>query len=167
MIGEHILKIGILSDTHNNREAVERVVALCPDAKLWLHAGDCVPDAEYLEMLTDTGVAKVAGNSDFFSADAPNAVIVEAAGHKIFLTHGHSFGVRFGVDELINVAKENGCDMAVYGHTHVAQILPGEVTVINPGSASRPRDEMRPSFAVAELTENNAPQAKIIRFDEA
>ncbi len=160
------MKIGIVSDTHNNRQAVERVVALCPDAQMWLHAGDCVPDAEYLEMLTDTGVAKVAGNSDFFSADAPDSLVVEAAGHKIFLTHGHSFGVRFGVDTLVEVAKENGCDAVVYGHTHVAQILPGEVTVINPGSASRPRDERRPSFAVAEFVEGEAPKVKIVRFDD-
>ena len=160
------MKIGIVSDTHNNRKAVEMVAALCPDATLWLHAGDCVPDAEYLEILVDTGVAKVAGNSDFFSADAPNSIIVEAAGHKIFLTHGHSFGVRFGTDDLVAAAKENGCDIAVYGHTHVAQIVRGEVTVINPGSASRPRDEMRPSFAVAELTPETVPKVEIIRFDD-
>ena len=160
------MKIGIVSDTHNNLEAVERVVALADDVKLWFHAGDCVPDAQYLEQITDTGVAKVMGNSDFFSDDAPNAMVVEAAGHKIFLTHGHSFGVRFGVDTLIETAEENDCDIAIYGHTHVAQVLPGKVTVINPGSASRPRDDMRPSFAVAELTEGRPPQVKIIRFDD-
>lgn len=160
------MKIGIVSDTHGNRKAVDTVVKLAEGAKLWLHAGDCVEDAEYLETVADTGVAKVAGNSDWFNANAPNETIVEAEGHRIFLTHGHSYGVRFNTDMLIEAAKAAGCDIAVYGHTHVAEIQKGGVTVINPGSASRPRDEMRPSFAVAELSPDKLPQVKIIRIED-
>ncbi len=161
------MKIGIVSDTHGNRRAVEKVVELGgKDIKLWLHAGDCVDDAEYLEHFADTGVAKVAGNSDWPSANAPDAVVVEIGGHKILLTHGHRYAVRFGINDLIEAAQENDCDMAVYGHTHVAQFAPGEVTVINPGSASRPRDEMRPSFAIADLTEGEPPKVQIIRIED-
>ena len=74
--------------------------------------------------------------------------------------------MRFDTDTLEEIAADNGCDIAVYGHTHIAKVSnEGRITVINPGSASRPRDEMRPSFAVMELMEGKPPKVETIRFD--
>ena len=89
---------------------------------------------------------------------------MEAAGHRIFLTHGHMYGVRFTTKMLCDAAGESGCDIAVYGHTHVAEISTGHITVLNPGSVARPRDAMQGSFLVMELEQGKAPTCHLIRF---
>lgn len=160
------MKIGIISDTHGNMGAVEAVLTQVPDADLWLHAGDFISDARYLEQLADTGVVKVAGNGDWPGADEPNETIVEAAGHRIFLTHGHTYGVNHGTEILAQAAAKEGCDIAVYGHTHRVELSPGDVWIINPGSASRPRDEYRPSFMVMELVAGKEPQVTLYRMEQ-
>jgi len=162
------MKIGIISDTHGNTEVIDFILDKVPDAKLWLHAGDLAPDAAYLEETYNVGVVKVAGNCDWPSANAPNETIVEVAGHKIFLTHGHIYGNRFGAGMMIGAAREAGCDMVVCGHTHVAQIKEEPETniwLINPGSASRPRDERRPSFMTAILEPNQPPKVELHRIE--
>ena len=83
------MKIGLISDTHGNGAAVRKVVELAHDVDMWLHAGDCVEDAEYLEQIADVGVVKVVGNSDWSNNSAPTEIVVEVAGHSVFLTHGH------------------------------------------------------------------------------
>lgn len=160
------MKIGVVSDTHGNTQAVERVVAMLPDAALWLHAGDYISDGEYLELLADTGVVKVAGNGDWPHASEPYEKVVEAAGHKIFLTHGHTHGVNYGTDILLKDAAAADCDIAIYGHTHRVDVREGKITIINPGSASRPRDEHRPSFIIMELTEGQKPAIEVIRLED-
>jgi hypothetical protein len=69
------------------------------------------------------------------------------------LTHGHYHYVSVGTRDLSEEAKANDCDIVMYGHTHrpfLDQSDP-ELTVLNPGSLSFPRQEgRRPSYAVME-----------------
>ena len=130
------MKIGIVSDSHGSTRAIDRMLShpAAEGVTLWLHAGDITPDAEYLAMVTE-GKAKVryvAGNSDWPEPGARYDDVVEAAGHRIFLTHGHMYGVRFTTKMLCDAAGESGCDIAVYGHTHVAEVSTGHITVLNP-----------------------------------
>ena len=162
------MKLGVISDTHGNLDAIDSVAAYM-QADLWLHAGDLVSDAAYLEQTYDAATMKVAGNCDFFGQGVPEELVVEAGGHKIFLTHGHIYGARFSVEQIARAALVNGCDIAVYGHTHVAQSVKlqdgdDEIWLLNPGSASRPRDDMRPSFMTVELTPSAAPIIDLFRF---
>lgn len=162
------MKIGIVSDSHGSTRAIDRMLShlAAEGVTLWLHAGDITPDAEYLAMVTE-GKAKVryvAGNSDWPEPGARYDDVVEAAGHRIFLTHGHMYGVRFTTKMLCDAAGESGCDIAVYGHTHVAEISTGHITVLNPGSVARPRDAMQGSFLVMELEQGKAPACHLIRF---
>lgn len=162
------MKIGIVSDSHGSTRAIDRMLShpAAEGVTLWLHAGDITPDAEYLAMVTE-GKAKVryvAGNSDWPEPGARYDDVVEAAGHRIFLTHGHMYGVRFTTKMLCDAAGESGCDIAVYGHTHVAEISTGHITVLNPGSVARPRDAMQGSFLVMELEQGKASACHLIRF---
>lgn len=162
------MKIGIVSDSHGSTRAIDRMLShpAAEGVTLWLHAGDITPDAEYLAMVTE-GKAKVryvAGNSDWPEPGARYDDVVEAAGHRIFLTHGHMYGVRFTTKMLCDAAGESGCDIAVYGHTHVAEISTGHITVLNPGSVARPRDAMQGSFLVMELEQGKALACHLIRF---
>ncbi|MFC2316214.1 MAG: YfcE family phosphodiesterase [Selenomonas massiliensis] len=160
------MKIGIVSDSHGNTSVFETMLAVpgAREAELWLHAGDFAPDADDLEILSGRRVARVLGNCDLFMDGVYDETVVEAAGHRIFLTHGHLFNVRFDTMMLAEAARTAGADIAVYGHTHIALEEHGDVTVLNPGSIARPRDAARGSFMLVDLRENEAPTVQLIRI---
>ncbi len=160
------MRIGIVSDSHGNIDVFEDMLAVpgAAEAELWLHAGDFAPDADVLEEMSGRRVARVLGNCDFFVDGVHDETVVEVAGHRIFLTHGHLFNVRFDTAMLAAAARETGADIAVYGHTHIALEEYGDVTVLNPGSIARPRDERRGSFMLAELNAGEPPQVTLIRI---
>lgn len=164
------MKIGIVSDSHGGTHWLDRMLkkAEADEAECWLHAGDFVEDAEYLEQISGRKVYKVAGNGDWPEPKAPYDLLVELAGYKIFLTHGHMHGVRQGTDILAANAKGQGADIAVYGHTHVADLTPAGragITILNPGSIAKPRDLSEGSFMLMELEPGRLPEVKLIRMD--
>ena len=69
-----------------------------------------------------------------------------------------------GIDALQEAAGEQGADIAVYGHTHVAEISLGDIFVLNPGSVARPRDESQGSFLLLDLVEGHSPKVKLVRL---
>lgn len=160
------MRIGIVSDSHGNIRIFEDMLAVpgAAEAELWLHAGDFAPDADDLEILSGRRVVRVLGNCDLFLDGVYDETVVEAAGHRIFLTHGHLFNVRFDTELLAAAACEAGADIAVYGHTHIALEERGDVTVLNPGSIARPRDERRGSFMLVDLNEGKSPRVNLIRI---
>ena len=160
------MKIGIVSDSHGSMGAVEAMLAH-PAAKgvaVWLHAGDFAPDADALARLAGVPVYCVAGNGDWPSPRVKDEELVALAGHRILLAHGHTYGVQYGRERFAKAARQAGADIAVYGHTHVALEEHGEVTVLNPGSIARPRDEQRGSFMLVDLNAGKSPQVNLIRI---
>ena len=160
------MKIGIVSDSHGNTSVFETMLAVpgAREAELWLHAGDFAPDADDLELLSGRRVVRVLGNCDLFVDGVYDGTVVEVAGHRIFLTHGHLFNVRLDTMMLAEAARTAGADIAVYGHTHIALEEHGDVTVLNPGSIARPRDAARGSFMLVDLRENETPTVQLIRI---
>ena len=75
-----------------------------------------------------------------------------AAGRKIFVTHGHKYGITSSVDSLLSKATEKNSDIVFYGHTHVphCEEING-ILFLNPGSCSMPRSTDIPSFAIVEF----------------
>jgi predicted phosphodiesterase len=59
--------------------------------------------------------------------------------------------VESGAQTIAAAARSAGAEAALFGHTHVPQTctLDG-IFVLNPGSVSRPRSRIGPSFAVLE-----------------
>ena len=159
------MKIGIISDTHGNWNSIDKALSLAQDMDMWLHCGDCVPDAEYLQSLVEVPVHGVAGNCDWPMGDPVYEKIIDAAGHKIFLTHGHNYGVRYTQEYVMEAAETQGADIAVYGHTHIADCVKSSILVLNPGSVARPRDENNGSFMIMELNEGEEPKIAIIRLN--
>ena len=149
------MKIGIISDSHGDFAAIERAVQQAGSVDLWLHAGDCCPDAEYLQQIAKAKLVHVAGNCDWPGAAALLDEVVAVDGHTLWLTHGHLYGVNFGLENLAQEAIARGCDIAVYGHTHMAvERNVAGVLILNPGSIARPRGNGPASFMVLTL-ENN------------
>ena len=65
----------------------------------------------------------------------------------------------------MEAAETQGADIAVYGHTHIADCVKGSILVLNPGSVARPRDENNGSFMIMELNEGEEPKIAIIRLN--
>ncbi len=128
------MKILVLSDSHRNLPPMETAV-LTEKPDQIIHLGDHESDAEDLgRFFPRIPVCSVAGNCDMFS-DGTRFKLVTFAGKKLFLTHGHHYGVKTGLDALVNTALAAGADAVLFGHTHRPYYAQIEgVPVINPGS---------------------------------
>ena len=69
---------------------------------------------------------------------------------------------------IVNVAESLDCDVAVFGHTHVAfQETYSRVLALNPGSPARPRGGSPHSFALVELDSTRiAPRVRFVTVRE-
>lgn len=138
-----MLRILLMSDSHGRNENVELAIAQVREEigefQMLIHLGD-VGDAREIESLAGVPCYIVRGNTDY-DAKLLNANVIEAGGHRIFATHGHLYQVDMRLDLLRFAALENDCDIAMYGHTHVPYLEedPDDVTILNPGSISKPR----------------------------
>jgi putative phosphoesterase len=146
------MKILIVSDSHGKNHFLEKVIAKTEPFDLFLHLGDIEGSEDYLEALVSCKTVMVAGNNDFFS-DLDKDKIITIGHYKIFMTHGHHYGVNSGTERLKNVARQHGAAIAIFGHTHRPSIdLSGDVWAINPGSISLPRQEGgKPSFVIMDI----------------
>lgn len=161
------MRIGIMSDSHGSIKQVEQVVLNAGEVDMWLHCGDIVEDSNYLKEIVDVPVIAVAGNNDFRN-EAPDEEIFSVEGFKILVTHGHYYGVRYDTDGLVEAAEEKGCNIAIYGHTHVAyKKKHGNILVLNPGSAALPRDGMSPSYMIMDLEAGKEPEISLFRMERA
>ena len=146
-------KILVLSDNHRKLDFVEKVLRLHPDIQMCIHLGDSEGEGE-VQALLPKGCESyfLQGNNDFFSY-LPKEVEVRIGKERCFLTHGHLYGVNFGLERLSEEARDRNCSMAFFGHTHKPcnRVVNG-VHCINPGSISFPRQEdRRPSYSLLFL----------------
>ncbi|KGF03116.1 YfcE family phosphodiesterase [Anaerococcus lactolyticus] len=134
------MKILITSDTHGSYGQISDLILSHGDFDLMLHAGDGVEDCKYIKYETGIDYYVVKGNNDFLSNEPYNKII-EIGNHKILLTHGHKEHVDFSLNELIEKAKTNSCDIAIFGHIHrYMEIKSSGLLILNPGSPFLPRD---------------------------
>ncbi len=140
------MKIMIFSDSHKHFGAMTAAMEKEAPVDWIVHAGDVHCDVEDLEiMYPRIPIAYVKGNNDYFVRDVPEDRFFTLGGVKIFLTHGHNYGVKYSLAKLLQKANEVGADIAVFGHTHVAHCEKiGNVTLFNPGAAMR-------SYGVLEI----------------
>ncbi len=130
------MRILVFSDSHGDVTSCQKVVERIINVDMILHAGDHLSDARKLQALfSDIPVKCVPGNCDFSSESTDS--VIEAEGKRIFLTHGHRYGVK--LDDLFVAVREKAeeyrCDLAVFGHTHVPVCdFTRKMPVLNPGS---------------------------------
>lgn len=131
--------VGIIADTHDNRRAIEKAVALFNRRGVGMvfHAGDIVSPFTALDFskLACRMVA-VFGNNDGEriglqkTFGSIGTIVVgphqcEYGGRRFILMHEPSC-----VDAL---RVSRGVDVIIYGHTHEIDIQAGETLVVNPG----------------------------------
>ena len=149
-------KILVFSDSHGNSQAVKRIVSYFgKSVDCIAFCGDGISDLLSVEKgLLPPVVAFVRGNNDSYSYQdikTPSELIFEAAGRKIFLTHGHRFGVYSGIERLELEAKVTGASLVLFGHTHVPQFEKKDAVFVNPGSIYLPRAHSEKSFAIVTV----------------
>ena len=145
------MKILIVSDTHRqNYNYLNVVKKHKPD--MVIHCGDSEGSEYVLTEAAECPVHMVLGNNDFFS-ELPKELTLNIGKYKVWVTHGHNYYVSMGYERLAEEAKHRGMDIAIYGHTHRPVVAhDGELTILNPGSLSYPRQEGRePSYIIMEL----------------
>lgn len=148
------MKILVLSDSHRQEKnlflALEKEK---PD--LLIHLGDSEGAENKIENMVDCDLLMVAGNNDFFSklADEKEVVLSKT---RALLTHGHTYGVSLGVENIKMEAKSRNCKIVMFGHTHKPYYENKDnIIVLNPGSISYPRQTGRkPSYAVINIDKN-------------
>ncbi len=157
----------VFSDSHGNDYEMSRIIKQQKrHADLFLHLGDGAPD--FLDLCDEENVLgyAVKGNCDSFlkGRDIPTNRVIYADGLSLYLAHGDHLNVAWSCEPLAYAAKEKGCTVALYGHTHVADnryLPPAEeiegdtpLYLVNPGSISRSRDGGN-SYAKIDIQNGN------------
>ena len=134
------MKVLIVSDTHGNHFNLDRILDQAGAVDMFIHLGDVEGGEEYLDAVVDCEKHMVKGN-------------------KIFITHGHGYYVSLDPEYIKEEGKARNADIVMFGHTHRPYLDQGkEITVLNPGSVSYPRQEGRKgSYMIMELNENEKP----------
>lgn len=168
------MKLLVFSDSHGRMEPMRSVLRKHADTTdAVLHLGDGA--AEVLTLRAEfpgLPIYAVCGNCDSFTyADygIMEDQLLTVGTHTLYLCHGHRFGVGGGTAALAAYAAYRGADIALYGHTHIADevYLPDDhdhhpddsksgahpMWILSPGSIGKPRDDLRPSFGILDITE--------------
>lgn len=163
------MEVLVISDTHGRRDAISRLLARLnfrPSTILFL--GDGLRDLSVItgsDRYEDVSVFAVAGNCDgsiLFPSDEPEVRTVVFGDLRVVMMHGHTFDVKWGLDEAICYAAAKKADVLLYGHTHGAYektlpagerlrdgtVLTKPLLVANPGSLGAPHYGQKSSFGV-------------------
>jgi hypothetical protein len=136
------MKIGIMSDTHDRLDAVEKAIDFFnrEGVKHVLHAGDLVspfvaPKFAKLKAKLHIVWGNNEGDKEFIRVKfgeigitpMGNFAALELGGKKIALLHGTH-------EEIVRALLRSGAyDVVVRGHNHRAEIREGQTLLVNPG----------------------------------
>ncbi|MDD6279633.1 MAG: YfcE family phosphodiesterase [Ruminococcus sp.] len=152
------MRIVVMSDTHRCFSGLDKIIQRNPDADLYIHLGDGDDDVDRAILKYPSIAPKifhVAGNCDSGSMSQSELILTLEGGHKLIAAHGHQYGVKMTLGGIKRAASEYGCDIILYGHTHVRyNSYEDGFYILNPGSASCPHDGNKPSFGLIDVSEN-------------
>ena len=150
--------VGLISDTHVPSRAScipKMVFKIFENVDFIIHAGDLVKLKVIDELEHLAPVLAVHGNMDGpeVSGALPKLNSLKLYGWKIGVMHDPN--TVFGMRKMRELAKQNGFDAFVYGHTHNANIKwERNILYINPGSPTNPISSFmnKPSVAILKVT---------------
>ena len=159
------MKIGLLSDSHDDMEAIARAVALFNEEAVVqvLHAGDIVsPFTFEIFRALRAPLGGVYGNNDgdrlLLRDRSAGALHVQP--HFVTLDSLH--GVIVHEPALVkSLAHSGDFDLVIYGHTHVPDVhREGASLVVNPGKAA----SLNKGRATVAVLETETREARIIEL---
>ncbi len=124
----------IISDVHHDTYSLRRLLPIINASDYFVFCGDGISDVmTVIGEITANSVC-VRGNCDFGSIVSDRASL-RMGKTDVFVTHGHLYGVKQSVRDLADIAKERGCGIVFFGHTHSYTDLEIDgVRMINPGA---------------------------------
>lgn len=148
------MRLVVVSDSHGDRDILVQLQAHYQGQDVtFLHCGDSElrqDDAVFEQM---TGVE---GNMDWHD-QFPDKVMLSIEQQRILMTHGHLYGVNFGLTNLLLAAQAEDANLIFYGHTHQLACATHEgILMLNPGSISQPRGQFQKiggTYAVVDVSE--------------
>lgn len=150
--------VGLISDTHvpvRAREIPKEVFKVFENVDYIVHAGDLVELSVVDDLEQLAPVLVVYGNMD---GPEVRGKLQKLNSFKVFnwkIGVTHDPGTRFGIGKAREIAKMNGFDVMVYGHTHSSSIKwDRDILFINPGSPTNPLPSFiaKPSVALLRVT---------------
>ena len=149
----------ILSDIHGGVRRATEAVKTHPECKTVIFLGDGARHIDTLDRHNpEAAFVSVRGNCDtFLDGVEETEIVLDICSYRIFICHGHTRFVKSGRGALLNAAKEKNCDIALYGHTHIAaEEYDSEsgIYMFNPGSIGEARDG-RYTYGILSLDEKS------------
>lgn len=156
------MKVLIVSDTHRRIENFLKVMDKVKPVDLVIHCGDVEGDENLIADAAGCPVHIVSGNNDFWSNMSKEKEFT-IGNYKVWLTHGHNYYVSMNYETIKHEARARYIDIVMCGHTHKPVVdISSDLTLINPGSLSYPRQEGRkPSYIIMEIDEKGKANYKI------
>lgn len=149
------MRVAVIADTHlphGSRRLSDACLRELGRADLILHAGDFVAADVFEDLRELAPVEAVRGNRDDAELQAllPARRVVDIGGHRIGMVHEP--GRKIGREARL-AALFPGCDVVVYGHTHVPDATRhGGLLLLNPGSPTERRRAPARTMATIEVT---------------
>lgn len=127
----------VISDSHGNRSAIEKLYPVFEECDYVIHLGDYVTDGSFIKKAFGEKVFLLNGNCDGIKI-GEDELTLNIEGVKIFACHGDKYGVKSGYDKIAYRAAEEGCSVALFGHTHCpTETEVGNVRLFNPGNLTK------------------------------
>src|SRR5699024_3145886 len=126
----------VISDSHSMTSELKDISERHRQIPYKVHCGDSElnEDSVYLE-----DYATVRGNCDW-NGKFPNDIQFGIDQLSIYVTHGHLYGVKYSLTELLDRAKEVEANIVCSGHSHLAFAeMHDGILFINPGSIRLPK----------------------------
>ena len=114
----------VVSDIHGRSDLLSEVLRTHRRADGVLFLGDGIRDISYAEC-TEGGrfFSGVRGNCDFSlffrgEYDFSEELLLTLSEYNVIMMHGHTLGVKSGIERAMIYASERGADVLLFGHTH-------------------------------------------------
>ena len=136
---EMFMRLLVFSDSHGRWDRLKAIIDRS-DADAILFLGDGIKDFDRIasDYSRNAILIGVKGNCDGYDG-TPDERILALDGVKILMLHGHTRGVKHGLETLEAYGRIKGADLILYGHTHVPHVkyvseYDRPYYIFNPGS---------------------------------
>lgn len=148
------MRVMIVSDTHGRHAGLDLALEEAGKIDMFIHLGDVEGGEAYIDAVVECEKHIVRGNNDFF-CDLPKEEEFYIGPYRAFISHGHTYCVSLDPEMIREEGEARGADIVMFGHTHKPFYeKKGNVTILNPGSLSFPRQEgRRRSYMMMEIDE--------------
>lgn len=153
------MKALVFSDSHGKIKLMKDIIEMeKPD--IIIHLGDNTYDVS--DLANDIEVLSVRGNCDVHDFETPLELTKIINGKKIFMTHGHMYGVKMSQNNIYYRGLELDVDIILFGHTHIpVNDEEDGIKILNPGSIERPRFTKR-SYAIINFSKEIETEIKYV-----